>query len=75
MHCFDTGYRGRTVISEILIINDKIRDMIIGGESSVRLKEYMIQKGIRTMFTDGMEKAVYGETTIEEVLKVTEDVE
>ncbi|MFW6210722.1 MAG: GspE/PulE family protein, partial [bacterium] len=75
IHCFNTGYRGRTVISEILIINDEIRNMIISGESSVRIKEYLINKGIRTMFIDGMEKAITGETTIEEVLKVTEDAE
>ncbi len=75
VYCFDTGYRGRTVISEFLDINEDIRELIIKKAPSVKIKEKAVQNGMKTMFMDGMEKVKEGITTIEEVLKVTEDAE
>jgi type IV pilus assembly protein PilB len=75
VYCFNTGYRGRTVVSEILDIKGEIRDMIIRRESSIKIREMAVAQGFRTMFVDGIEKVRQGITTIEEVLKVTEDAE
>ena len=75
VYCFNTGYRGRTVISELFEVRDYIRQLIVDRAPSVKIKEKAVEKGFRTMFMDGMEKIKSGITTIEEVIKVTEDVE
>jgi type IV pilus assembly protein PilB len=75
VYCFDTGYRGRTVISEFMDINEDIRELIIKKAPSVKIKEKAIQNGMKSMYMDGMEKVKEGITTIEEVLKVTEEAE
>jgi len=75
IYCFNTGYRGRTVISEFLDINEDVRDLIVKRAPSIKIKEKAVEHGMRTMFVDGMEKVKNGITTIEEVLKVTEDAE
>ena len=56
-----TGYLGRTTIMEFLVMNDELRRAV------------MRHAGMRTMYEDGIVKAMSGETTIEEVLRVTED--
>lgn len=75
VYCFNTGYRGRTVISEMLEIDDEIRDLIIKKAPSVEIRNKALEKGFRSMFVDGMEKVSAGITTVDEVLKVTEDIE
>ena len=75
VYCFNTGYRGRTVISELFEVKDYIRQLIVDKAPSVKIKEKAVEKGFRTMFMDGMEKIKSGITTIEEVIKITEDVE
>ncbi len=75
VYCFNTGYRGRTVISEFLEIKDNIRDMIISRQPSVKIKEAAVAHGMKSMFMDGMDKVKSGITTIEEVLKVSEDAD
>jgi len=75
VYCFNTGYRGRTVIAEMLDVDDDIRELIIKKASSVEIREKAMKKGSRIMFEDGIEKVKKGITTIEEVLQVTEDAE
>jgi type IV pilus assembly protein PilB len=75
VYCFNTGYRGRTVISELFEVKEYIRQLIVDKAPSVKIKDKAVEKGFRTMFMDGMEKIKNGITTIEEVIKVTEDVE
>jgi general secretion pathway protein E len=70
--CRKTGYRGRTVINELLMMNDAIRQkMLHGTPESAAIEEAAVATGMVTMFDDGLEKALRGETTIEEVLRVT----
>lgn len=70
--CRKTGYRGRMCLTEVLEIDDNIRDMLIRGESSDAIKEYARkEKGMLTLFEDAMVKCLKGLTTIEEVLRVT----
>src|ERR1035437_8921399 len=75
VYCFNTGYRGRTVISEIFEVKDYIRALIIEKATSVAIKEKAMANGFKAMFTDGMNKIKRGITTLEEVVKVTEDAE
>lgn len=71
-HCRQTGYRGRMGITEILVIDDDIRAMLLGGHSSDDIKNFAREnRGMRTLWDDAMEKCLSGQTTLEEVLRVT----
>jgi general secretion pathway protein E len=72
-HCLDTGYLGRTGISELLVIDDDVKELISKRCGSHRIKEAAIEKGMSTLRTDGLRKALAGETTLEEVYRVTQD--
>ena len=68
--CSGTGYTGRTVIGEILIIDDEIREMIYSGASIIAIKEAAVKKGMRPLKEDAIIKAAEGITTLDEVLRV-----
>ena len=72
-HCGHTGYYGRNGIFEIMPVTDSIRELILARASAPDIKERARQAGMRTMYEDGIIKALSGLTTIEEVLRVTED--
>ena len=70
--CAGTGYRGRTTISEILVVDDNIREAIGRRSQDQRLVEQLARTtGFRTLYEDGLVKVGAGETTLEEVLRVT----
>jgi general secretion pathway protein E len=71
--CKRTGYHGRTGIYEILLIDDEIRQMVLGKVDSNRIKNRAIEKGMRTLRDDGARKVMEGTTTLEEVLRVTQE--
>ena len=69
--CNQTGYRGRLGIFEVLNIDEEIRKLIIGHDFSLdNLNNLAKQRGMITMFEDGLRKAALGITTVEEVLRV-----
>ena len=69
--CSGTGYRGRTAILEFLTISDPIRRLILKHADAGQLQAIAVAEGMRTMFQDGVEKALAGVTTLEDVLRVT----
>lgn len=70
--CRNTGYLGRLGITEVLEIDDEIRTMLIMGKSSDEIKKYARQKkGMATLWEDALDKLFHGQTTLEEVLRVT----
>jgi general secretion pathway protein E len=71
--CFNLGYTGRIGIYELLPIDAELCSMIIRQSSSGKIKEYAISRGMRTLREDGLAKAAQGITTIEEVLRVTQE--
>jgi general secretion pathway protein E len=71
--CGGTGYHGRTSIFEVLVIDDAIRKLILRHAEASELQRVAIDQGMRTMYVEGMMKALAGETTVEEVLKVARD--
>ena len=73
--CRGTGYRGRTVIAEIFRINRQIRDMIGREVSHEALLAELRGGGFVPMREEGIAKAAKGETSLEEVFRVTQDVE
>jgi len=73
--CRHTGYKGRTAIYEILVINDSIREMIISRASSHEIKQKAVKQGMRVLLQDGLEKVALGLTTVAEILRVTQEEE
>jgi type II secretion system protein E len=73
--CRNTGYRGRTGIYEILPVTEEIRQHIIGRDPASRIKHTAIKQGMTTLRDDGWDKVLRGVTSLEEVLRVTEEEE
>ena len=70
--CRNTGYKGRVGLYEVLVLDDELRDMITDQPSLTDLRRFAIEKGMRTLSHDGLQKAGKGLTTIEEIMRVTE---
>lgn len=73
VNCVNTGYKGRTGIYEILVIDDEIRSMITRGVDSSMIKKAAVNKGMTSLKEDGMKKIIDGITTVREVLRVTQE--
>ena len=71
--CRGTGYRGRTGIFEVLPVDRRIRELIEGRASSVDIKREAIAEGMMTMREYAIKKLARGVTTIEEVLRVSQE--
>ncbi|HEX8226833.1 MAG TPA: GspE/PulE family protein [Candidatus Saccharimonadales bacterium] len=69
--CNHTGYRGRIGIYEVLDNSSGIQKMIVTNETSENIQRVAIEDGMVTMQIDGLVKALRGQTTVEEVLRVT----
>jgi len=73
--CNNTGYKGRTAVAEVLMVNDEIRRLIQKGASTYELDKAARKHGMISMFQDGLYKVLNGETTIAEVLAVVGEEE
>ena len=73
--CKFSGYKGRTGIHEIMLMNNALREMVIQKASSQQIKKKAIECGMRTLRQDGWDKIAKGLTTVEEVLRVTQQEE
>ena len=71
--CSNTGYRGRTGIYELLMITDEVRSLTLKRVDSGALKKAAQAQGMTTLREDGALKVLQGQTTIEEVLLITQD--
>jgi general secretion pathway protein E len=71
--CRGTGYRGRTGIYELFVITEDVRSLILKRASSREIRRSAIEAGMVTLRQDGWARAVDGVTTIEEVLRVTQE--
>jgi general secretion pathway protein E len=70
--CFRTGYRGRTGIYELMLINEEIQDLIYKQQTAGQIKRVALDSGMQTLRMDGARKALAGITTVSEVLRVTQ---
>lgn len=68
-----TGYFGRTTIMEFLTMTEPLRRLVMQHADELKLQAQAQADGMRTMFEDGLAKALSGQTTIEEVLRVTQE--
>ncbi|HET9721976.1 MAG TPA: type II/IV secretion system protein, partial [Candidatus Saccharimonadales bacterium] len=67
------SYRGRIGIYEVLPVTPEIQKLIISGASSEAIQDEAIKEGMVTMQTDGLIKALQGQTTLEEIMRVTSE--
>ncbi|MDA8139856.1 MAG: type II secretion system ATPase GspE [Desulfobacteraceae bacterium] len=70
--CFQTGYRGRIGIYEIMVMDNKLKALIQRTYDSFQIKQEALKLGMVTLRRDGIEKVLRGITTIEEVIRVTQ---
>ncbi|MEK7212237.1 MAG: ATPase, T2SS/T4P/T4SS family, partial [Patescibacteria group bacterium] len=68
--CSNTGYQGRIGVREVLEANDEIRQMIMNRANANQIKDAAVKAGMTNMIKDGIEKALQGITTLEEVLRI-----
>jgi general secretion pathway protein E len=74
--CLGMGYKGRTAIYELLIIDEKTRQLTIKNADAQSVKTHAMSAGMRTLREDGAQKVLAGMTTTAEVLMITtQDVE
>ncbi len=71
--CIDTGYSGRTAIFEMLLIDDGVRNHTLNTADSSTIKKYAVSEGMVTLRSDGAEKVLRGLTSVDEIMRVTED--
>jgi type II secretory ATPase GspE/PulE/Tfp pilus assembly ATPase PilB-like protein len=71
--CGFTGYRGRTAIHEIMVMTDDIRAMVLKSSASEKVRRKAREEGMRTLREDGWQKILRGDTTMEEIMRVTAD--
>ena len=71
--CAGTGYRDRTTIMELLVMSEPIRSMVLRHDDARNIARTAVNEGMRTMYEDGLHKVLAGVTSIEEVLRVTQE--
>jgi type II secretory ATPase GspE/PulE/Tfp pilus assembly ATPase PilB-like protein len=69
--CEGTGYRGRVGLFEVLEMNDELRRLTLARSDAATLRNTAIASGMRTMFRNGLAKVLLGETTIDELMRVS----
>lgn len=71
--CNHTGYKGRIAIHEVLAIDDDIKQLILQKAGTIELLQAAQSKGFKSLMQDGLDKAVLGLTTVEEIVRVVTD--
>ncbi len=74
-NCQKSGYKGRLGIFELMIMNNKIRELAFQGAATQEIRRAAVGQGIRVMFEDGVAKALRGITTLDEVFRVSKKAE
>ncbi|CAM4422850.1 GspE/PulE family protein [Paenibacillus tarimensis] len=70
-NCNKTGYRGRLAVHEVLVVDDRLRQLIAQGATIQELREEAKAAGMVQLMDDGLEKVKLGATTLQEVLRET----
>jgi general secretion pathway protein E len=69
-YCSSTGYRGRSGVFELLVITDKIRELIRVNPNLIAIRQEAIKNGLKSLQEDGLRQVIEGETSIQELLRV-----
>lgn len=73
VECKQTGYRGRTAIHELFVLDNAVQQSILSGADATGLHTQARKQGMLTLYEDGLRKVVKGDTSLEELLRVTQD--
>ena len=68
--CVNTGFSGRTSVTEMLLVDEVLRDAILKKLPTRALQEVAIQQGMQTLWLKGLRRALSGQTSLEEILRV-----
>ena len=66
----ETGFQGRTAITELLVVDEVFRDAVLQKMPTRQLQTVATNQGMLTMWQNGLNRALTGQTTMEEVLRV-----
>ncbi len=69
--CNQTGYRGRVAVSEVLVMDDDLRQLVLRNAIEKELTEFARGKGMKTLWENAVQKVLRGVTTLEEMYRVT----
>ena len=69
-HCNSTGYIGRLPVSELLVVGEPFREAVLKKMPTSALEEIAVQQGMRTLWQNGLQRALSGQTTVEEIIRV-----
>ena len=72
-HCRGTGNQGRGAIHELLVVDETLRSAILQGHDAGALQALAVQGGMLTLYDDGLRKVAAGVTSLDELLRVTQD--
>jgi type IV pilus assembly protein PilB len=74
-NCQKSGYKGRLGIFELMVMNNKIRELAFQGAATTDIRRAAVSTGMTVMFEDGVQKALRGITTLDEVFRVSKKTE
>jgi len=72
-NCRNSGYRGRIAIQEVMIMDDDIRALVMGSSDGATLRRHCTARGMKLLRQDGAERIMASETSVEELLRVTQE--
>ncbi len=72
-HCMDVGYLGRTGLYELLEVTDPIRHLVTSNADAATIRQQSLKMGMRSLRQAGLVKVLEGQTTVEEILRVTQE--
>ena len=75
VNCQKSGYKGRLGIFELMVMNNKIRELAFQGAATTDIRRAAVSTGMTVMFEDGVQKALRGVTTLDEVFRVSKKAE
>jgi type IV pilus assembly protein PilB len=75
INCQKSGYKGRLGVFELMVMNNKIRELAFQGAATQDIRRAAVSTGMTVMFEDGVQKALRGITTLDEVFRVTKKTE
>ncbi len=72
-HCSGTGYQGRTAVLELVVMTDPVRRLVLKHADASQIQAAAVAEGMRSMHEDGLVKVLEGITTVEELVRVTQE--
>ena len=71
--CRNTGYKGRMAVQELMVMEDEVRSLVMQKADAATIRRACTSKGMKLLRQDGADRVMAGETTVEELLRVTQE--